>query len=478
MKNGLCGCIATRPAVEPYEKKLTRAFGPLEKWRQLTTDELIELVNVGDELDFDNPAFREAKRTLRPFRASSLIESFQDSGMENLVALGACKDGNIEALWGLHEKEETSDLLNVRNKSGQCCAHVAAIEGNVDVLMALEEMGRSNLFTAEDKENMTPSHYAVIHGTLNCLRYFGKKGVPLETKDKYGRAPLHIAAQEGQVDMIPVFRELGVDFKLRTHRGKTAGHYAAKFGRYDFIRALIEMELKLDVMDNDARGLVHEAAKHNHPFIIQLLVENGLICTSKDNDQNTPAHWAATGGHLEAIRMLHQVGGIQCLCLPNKTGKTPLHAAAQSGFAEIIAAFQEFGIESKVYDVGRNSPAHLAAQNGHLSALKILFEMGPVDEKNKYGRTPAHMAAWRNKPEVLGFLAVSGVDVLTCEDNEGNLPIDLAKEESSYNDSVKTLEWIERKLNTNVNTPKNEEVGKQADSNIAVNGGVPEGGGP
>jgi len=505
MKCCLCGVTANDIKGEAVEQKLFKAFGVSEHWRLLPTEEIARLVEAAEENNFDTPSLRKAKEFLRGYRTTKLIDSFRDSGMEKLwsllspcfalirvaaafrrgsrrrnnhenhennrshppsmdsdrskdqmVALGACKEGNIEALKGLHENAETTDLLNARNKGGQGCAHLAAMDGNVDVLQALDDMGRSNLFTIEDKENLTPVHYAVINGHRNCLLWLGRKGVPLETKDKYGRTPLHIAAQEGRVDMIPVFQQLGVDFQLRTHRGKTAAHYASKFGRIDFLRALVEMEFRLDVIDNDARGLLYEAAKHNHPVIIELLVENGLSCISKDNDQSTAAHFAATEGHLECIRMLQRVGGTECLCIPNKTGRTPLHVAAQSGFAQIISAFKDFGIDPRVYDVGRNSPAHLAAQNGHLNAIKVLFEMGPMDEKNKYGRTPGHLAAWRNKSEILAFLGLNGVDVLTCQDNDGNLPIDLAKEESSMNDTVKTLEWIARKTNS-LNTPQNGE---------------------
>lgn len=415
------------------------------RWQQMEIDELIELIDAADTMGYITEEMEKARRHARREKCSELTTAFDQSGSEHAVALAAARIGNLYALWGFHEDPTTSDLLNARNKFGQSCAHVAIMNKQPTVLQELHRMGKSDLFEVHDGEGMTVVHHAVAHNDVQTLEFLGEQKVSLETKDKYGRTPLHIAAQCGHVHLIDVFTRRGTDFALRTNRGKTVAHFATKFGHMEFLQSLIQLKVDLNTLDNDGRGLVAEASKNNQPDILRFLVNVGLKCRVKDNDQLSPAHWAASEGHPGVIEVLHEVDGAECLSMCDRRGKTPLHVAAESGHDDVILAFKKFGFDTKVYDLSRNSPSHLAAQNGHLSALKVLAEMGPLDEKNKSGKTPAHCAAWRGNAKCVGFLAVKGADVLTCRDNDGKLPIDLAAEDD-HKETIVALQWISDKL--------------------------------
>ena len=56
---------------------------------------------------------------------------------------------------------------------------------------------------------------------------------------------------------------------------------------------------------------------------------------------------------------------IYVICIFQKSGKTALMAAAQSGSVKVVRAILQNGCDPNVLDLRHNHAAHFAASNGH-----------------------------------------------------------------------------------------------------------------
>lgn len=152
---------------------------------------------------------------------------------------------------------------------------------------------------------------------------------------------------------------------------------------------------------------MHIAASVGDVVIIDLLIRKvGSINTNQDavviycnqltfKAHQSPLHLAAAKGHEQAVFTLLGYGA--SATLRNYFGQTALHRAACAGETFVVAALLE--AESSVVNwtdssEDRNSALHLAAEDGHLSVVRLLCEVGAADLNltNAGGKTAAQVA--------------------------------------------------------------------------------------
>ncbi|KTD51454.1 ankyrin repeat-containing protein [Legionella quinlivanii] len=89
------------------------------------------------------------------------------------------------------------------------------------------------------------------------------------------------------------------------------------------------------------------------------------------------------------------------------------YAAASLNPAILKTIFQANGIEVlRLADKAGNLPVHMAAQSGHVEALRLMLGIAPdlVNAKNKRGLTPLMLAVQHGKQEVMEALQLAGAD--------------------------------------------------------------------
>jgi len=145
-------------------------------------------------------------------------------------------------------------------------------------------------------------------------------------------------------------------------------------------------------------GLTHLAARHGRADLITELAQDGANFNLEDWDGHTPACAAVLNNHMNVITALADID-TALLKTPNKDGDTPIYAAAQHGFIEILVELMRHG--------------------------------ATLDTKNNIGRTPIHAAAQENQVNVITF--VSGIDasLLNVQDNNGDTPLHVAADQGS-----------------------------------------------
>ena len=197
--------------------------------------------------------------------------------------------------------------------------------------------------------------------------------------------------------------------------------------------------VKLVSVDGDLISLHHVASKPpcNENFkVMKRILENvqdpKSLVTQPDRRGYTPLHFAATAGSIDCVNLLleyngdlfaetltsrsnilhcaaksgnnhfvmkimeliqSQQGDIQSLaCSKNKNGKLPAHCAAQSG--DFITFNQFYNFDKALHDGAKARDGrtyhHLAAERGHLSFLKELFEFFKEKPHLKSGVTKLH----------------------------------------------------------------------------------------
>ena len=96
------------------------------------------------------------------------------------------------------------------------------------------------------------------------------------------------------------------------------------------------------------------------------------------------------------------------------SGARAVHAAAQVGDAELVAALAEAGANVATPNNIGATPALIAAQNGHVEVLRLLADLGAnVNTPKHSGATPAYIAAQNGHLEVVRLLAELGANIET-----------------------------------------------------------------
>ena len=145
---------------------------------------------------------------------------------------------------------------------------------------------------------------------------------------------------------------------------ENALHLASKSlnGDSECLEYLLETPLKKCINDVDKFGFtaLHLAAKLGQEDRVKILLEKGANIELKDHKGNTALHLASSKGHLEVMQVLLD---------------------------------QNKGLNRMKNDKGR-SPLHCAALFGQIDGVRMLLEEKLVNQPDKCGMTPLHLAAY------------------------------------------------------------------------------------
>lgn len=199
---------------------------------------------------------------------------------------------------------------------------------------------------------------------------------------------------------------------------------SGSLGGYDVITEtlIIFGDASIKARNKNGATALDEAAYHGHIEVLKAICANsGPDFEDLGGQPTTPPHQAAAGNQVATINWLTQPG---CDCDVNMVdadGHQPLHLA-------VIKALLNLGA-----DVHQASPYEgplltIALRRGNWWLVPILLQHGADINQKFQGDSPLHWAVRFGTADLVRLLLVQeGIDV-DVRDDEGNSPLDLARE--------------------------------------------------
>uniref|UniRef100_A0A8C3G7T6 Ankyrin repeat domain 52a n=1 Tax=Cyclopterus lumpus TaxID=8103 RepID=A0A8C3G7T6_CYCLU len=299
---------------------------------------------------------------------------------------------------------------------------------------------------ALDQEHRTPLHAAACVGDVHILDLLIESGATVNAKDHVWLTPLHRAAASRNERAVGLLLRRGAEANARDKFWQTPLHVATANRATRCAEALLTQLSNLNMADRTGRTALHHAAQSGFQEIVKLLVSRSADKSCKDKQGYTPLHAAAASGHLEIVKYLLRMGTedsclsgswlslIWCLFVlccqidePNGFGNTALHVACYMGQEAVATELVNHGANVNQPNKCGYTPLHLAAvsTNGAL-CLELLVNNGAdVNQQSKEGKSPLHMAAIHGRFTRSQILIQNGGEI-DCVDKYGNTPLHVA----------------------------------------------------
>ena len=170
---------------------------------------------------------------------------------------------------------------------------------------------------------------------------------------------------------------------------------------------------KIIVSGTDEMGYnaLHTAAWKGHNLVVKMLLKDGRI-NPKDMTLNrynqagaTALHLAANNGKNGAMRALIKDGRSDVSQLWN--GKSLILLASAGGHAKVVQTLMDIGVDINIRDKSGTTPLYAAAEHGHAAVIKVLVQDSKLNRKwgpYEGGVSPLTIASWGRHEEVRDVL--------------------------------------------------------------------------
>ncbi|KAJ3115722.1 hypothetical protein HDU96_000134 [Phlyctochytrium bullatum] len=192
--------------------------------------------------------------------------------------------------------------------------HMACIYNLQETTKALLKLSYVNI-NARNRQRETPLHVAAKEGNTEIIEILLDHGASAHVVDKSGNTPLHIVAEKVAAPARAIQKLLigGACPDFPTPMGLTALHLICTHADDSddlatVIRRPVWKHNKKDLM-GDTPLMTLAKAKHDKPRIGAALIAGGAKADVKDKEQGcTPLHWAVVFGHFKLTKVLLDAG--------------------------------------------------------------------------------------------------------------------------------------------------------------------------
>jgi ankyrin repeat protein len=315
---------------------------------------------------------------------------------------------------------------------GQSPAYIAA-EQNLPEVLALLLEAKADPSAATTDDGTTPVYIAAEREHVELLRLLLEaKADPSAATTDDGTTPINIASERGHLDVVELLLEAKADPSTATVTdGATPVFAASQEGHLDVVAMLLAAGATTSNVltggdSYNGQGVVSVAAEGGHLDVVRLLVAAGAPTGTVLASNGATDLWlACKGGHADVVRYLLNLDTVEInrprsdppltnltpdlrgpgttalwiaahygeyevvqLLLTAKadpstaatdTGRTPLHAAANRGHAEVISQLVEHVPDLEVVDSDGRTAWTLAARRRHTNAADVLRSAGALE---------------------------------------------------------------------------------------------------
>ena len=182
----------------------------------------------------------------------------------------AINDNNINGLDNLLSMAHID--LNQTNLQGEGAVHIAAGNGQLEILKLLSSNGAS--LGIIDARGDSGLHWAARGSHLDAMKFLVSKGVHVNLQNKFGETCLHLScSSKSDVSIIEYLLSIHTDVNLKDNSDETAAHVAARHGCSDKILLLWKSKACLDMKNTNSEIPLDVARKNGRLECKQILLE-------------------------------------------------------------------------------------------------------------------------------------------------------------------------------------------------------------
>ena len=328
----------------------------------------------------------------------------------------ACHTGKLELAQYL--VDNFSDMLTIRDKTGQSPYLVAGFSGSVELVKFLISCGCDVM--DKDSKGSTVLHKACATGKLELAQYLVESCPDLLTiRNNTGQSPYLVAGFSGSVELVKFLISRGCDVMDKDSKGSTVLHKACDKGKLELAQYLVEScpDL-LAIRHNTCQSPYLVAGFSGSVELIKFLISRGCDVMDKDSKGLTVLHKACHKGKLALAQYLVEKYP-DMLAIRNNTGQSPYLVSGFSGSVELVKFLISRGCDVMDKDSEGWAVLHKACHKGKLALAQYLVEKYPdmLTIRNKGGRSPYLVAGYSGSVELVKFLISQGCDVRNKDSN-------------------------------------------------------------
>ncbi|XP_060650177.1 L-asparaginase [Drosophila nasuta] len=181
------------------------------------------------------------------------------------------------------------------------------------------------------------------------------------------------AVRAGDVAKLKSLKAYGANLCETNCEGRTALHLSCYLGQQDCVACLLGAGCPADLTDRFNRTPLHEAIDADNHKIIELLLKSGAKLQQEDQQALAEQlRMLAENGQIERLESYRLAGAN--LMLADRSGRTPLHYAAQLGNLPVVEYLLLFYNDVKLKDVLGLEPVHYAKATNHSEVIAALCD--------------------------------------------------------------------------------------------------------
>uniref|UniRef100_A0A1X7TQA2 Uncharacterized protein n=2 Tax=Amphimedon queenslandica TaxID=400682 RepID=A0A1X7TQA2_AMPQE len=239
--------------------------------------------------------------------------------------------------------------------------------------------------------------------------------------------PLHEAAWRGLKDEVQwLLNNFGYSSYHRGLHGWTPLHSASYGGHIEILQLLIhQYDIDPNEGDDNSVSSIHMASYKGHLSIVQYLVDTCDVPPDQpDNSNNTALLYSAMGGHSDLVEFFNERNCNTSQINFNSESLSLL--ACQSGELALVHKLESLNLfmPDSVTSLGQGILYYTCRSTNDKSVELFKYVMNQyqlsIDVKDRYGRTPLHIASWFASSSVVEYIvSIQGNEALLVNDNDG-----------------------------------------------------------